>query len=76
MLLIIHMEDVWWVPLILYHEGYIWTGHGAVLSFILNRSIFIHFVHHDNTFYDKCIKNDNRTKYVDGDGSGVKKNRS
>ena len=28
------------------HEGSIWTGHRTVLSFILHKSIFIHFVHY------------------------------
>ena len=28
------------------HEGYIWIGHRYVLSFILQKSRFLHFVHH------------------------------
>ena len=38
-----------------FHEGYIWTGHIAGLSFILHKSIFIHFVHNGTKFYDKYI---------------------
>ena len=54
------------------HEGYIWTSHRAVLSFILHKSIFIHFVHHGKTFYDRFICSDARKKGVLDDGSGVK----
>ena len=39
-------------------EGYIWTGHRAVLSFILHKSIFIHFVHNSTRLYDKYIPSD------------------
>ena len=35
------------------HEGSIWTGHRAVLSFILHKSIFLHFVHNGTIFYEK-----------------------
>ena len=52
------------------HEGYICTGHRAVLSFILHKSIFLHFVHHGTIFYDKYISSDNKKKYIDDDGSG------
>ena len=37
------------------HKGSIWTGHRDVLSFILNKSIFIHFVHNGTRFYEKYI---------------------
>ena len=53
------------------HEGYIWTGNRAVLSFILHKSIFIHFIHHCTRFYEKYITSDDRRKYMDDDGSGV-----
>ena len=33
------------------HEGSIWTGHISVLSFILHKSIFIHFVNNGKRFY-------------------------
>ena len=52
-------------------EGSTWTGHRAVLSFILHRSIFLHFVHNGTRFYDKYISSKNRIKYIDDDGSGV-----
>ena len=45
------------------HEGYIWTGHRSVLSFILHKSIFLHFVHHGKIFYDKYITSYDRNKY-------------
>ena len=32
------------------HEGSIWTGHRAVLSFILHKSIFLHFLHNGTGF--------------------------
>ena len=35
------------------HEGYIWTGPRSAISFILHKSIFLHFVHHDTNFYEK-----------------------
>ena len=53
------------------HEGSIWTGHRAVLSFILHKSIFIHFVHNGTRFYEKYTSSKNKTKYIDDDGSGV-----
>ena len=37
------------------HEGSIWIGYRAVLSFILHKSIFIHFVHNGTRLYDKYI---------------------
>ena len=53
------------------HNGSIWTGHRYVLSFILHKSIFLHFVHHGTRFYDKYITSDDRKKYMDDYGSGV-----
>ena len=54
------------------HKCSIWTVHRSVLSFILQKTIFLHFVQHGTKFYDRYIKSDNRTKYVYDDGSGVK----
>ena len=66
------MEGVRLVPLIKkIHEGSIWTGHISVLSFILHKSIFPHFVHHGTRFYEKHITSDDKKKYMDDDGSGV-----
>ena len=56
MVLSINMEGVWWVPLIFFHEGSIWTIQRAFIPFILHKTIFIHFVHHGTKFYDRCIK--------------------
>ena len=53
------------------HEGSLWTGHRALISFILHKSIFPHFVHYGTKFYDKYISTKNRLKYFDGDGSGA-----
>ena len=49
------------------HEGSILTRHRAVLSFILHKSTFLHFVHHGTHFYEKYINNDDRKKCVDDD---------
>ena len=40
------------------HGGYIWTGHRAVLSFILHKSTFINFVHNGTIYYEKYITSD------------------
>ena len=53
------------------HEGSICTGHRSVLSFILKKSILIHFVHHGTIFDDKYITSEDRKKYIDHDGNGV-----
>ena len=53
------------------HEGSIWTGRRSVISFILQKSIFIHFVHHGTIFYEKYITSDDRKKCLDNDESGV-----
>ena len=42
------------------HEGSIWTGRRAVPSFILHKSIFLHFVHNGTNFYDKYISSKNK----------------
>ena len=53
------------------HEGSILTGHRYVISFILYKQIFLHFVHRGTRFYDKYITSDNIKKYIDDDGSGL-----
>ena len=53
------------------HDGSIWTGQRAVLYFILQKSIFLHFVHHGTIFYYKCISSNDRKKYIHDDGSGI-----
>ena len=45
------------------HEDYIWTIHRYVLSFILHKSIFLHFVHHGTRLYYRSINPDDR-KYI------------
>ena len=49
------------------HEDSIWTGQRALISFILHKSIFLHFVHNGTKFYDKYISSENRKKYIDDD---------
>ena len=34
------------------HEGSLWTGHRAVISFILHKSTFQHFVQCGTKFYE------------------------
>ena len=53
------------------HEGSTWTGHRAVLSFILHKSRFLHFVHNGPRFYEKYISSKNKKQYIVDDGSGV-----
>ena len=53
------------------HKAYIWTGHRAVLYFILHKSILLHFVHHGTRFYDKYITSDDKKKYMDNYGIAV-----
>ena len=46
------------------HEGSIWTSHRDVLSFILHKSIFLHFVHSCTRFYEKYISSKHTTKIL------------
>ena len=46
------------------HEGYTWAGPRAVIYFILQKSIFLHFVHHGTKCYDKHITTDDRTNLL------------
>ena len=49
------------------HKGSIWTGNRAALTFILHKSISLHFVHNGTRFYDKYISSKHRKKYIDDD---------
>ena len=40
------------------HEGSIWNVHKYIISFILHKSIFLHFVHNGTRFYDKYISSE------------------
>ena len=53
------------------HEAYILTGIRAVISYILQKSIFIQFINHGTIFYDKYITSDNKKKYIDDDGISI-----
>ena len=53
------------------HEGSLWTGHRAVISFILHKSIFQHFVQCGTKFYEKYMSSKNQLKYFDDNGSGL-----
>ena len=46
--------------------------HRAAIIFIPQKSIFIYFLHYGTKFYYGYIKSDNRTKYVDDNGSSVR----
>ena len=53
------------------HEGSVCNGNRYVLSFILYKSTFLHFVHNGTKFYEKYITSNYRKKYIENDGSGV-----
>ena len=53
------------------HELSIWAIRREVLSPIVHKSIFLHFVHHCTKVYDKYINTYYRKKYIDDDGSGI-----
>ena len=53
------------------HEGFICNEHRSVLSFILHKSILLHFVHHGTIFYDKYITSDDKKKYIYDDESHI-----
>ena len=57
---------------IILHEGYIRTRNRSILYFILQKSIFIHFVHHDPKFYGRYINSYDSNIYIDDYWSGVK----
>ena len=46
------------------HELSIWNRPRSVLSFILHKSIFLHFVHYGTNFYEKYINTDDRTNIL------------
>ena len=53
------------------HEGSLWTGHRAVILFILHKSIFLHFVQCGTKFYEKYMSSQNQLKHFDDNGSGL-----
>ena len=55
-----------------FHEGTLWRGRMAVISFILTKQIFVYFYRHGDRFYSQYINKTIKTKYLDDDGSGVK----
>ena len=38
-----------------FHEGLFWRGNRDVISFILHKSIFLHFYHKGDVFYSRYI---------------------
>ena len=42
------------------HEGSLWTGHRSVLSFILHKSIFLHFLNNSTIFYNRYISSEKK----------------
>ena len=57
-----------------FHEGTLWSGYRAVISFILTEKIFLHLFLHWDRFYNRYINTADKKKYLDDDGSGVKQN--
>ena len=55
-----------------FHEGTLWSGYRAVISFILTKQIFLHLFRHGNQFYDRYLNLVDKKKYIDDDGSGEK----
>ena len=55
-----------------FHEGTLWSGYRAVISFILTKQIFLHFFRHGDWFYNRYKHTTYRLKYLDDDGYGVK----
>ena len=55
-----------------FHEGTLWSGYRAVISFIWTKQIFLRFFHHGNQFYDRYLNFVDKKKYIDDDGSGEK----
>ena len=70
------MEDLWRGVLIKKRERYIWNGHREVISFTLQRLIFLKFVYYGRKFYNKYIETEDTTKYIDYDKSGVRPKKS
>ena len=56
------------------HEGTLWSGYRAVISFILTKQIFLHFFRHGGRFHNRYIDTADKKTYLDDDGSGVKPN--
>ena len=38
-----------------FHEGTMWSGYRAVISFILTKQIFLHLFRHGNRFYNRYL---------------------
>ena len=61
------MEGVWLGPLI---KIYIKALFGMEPK-LFQKSIFLHFVRHGTSFYDKYITYDDKKKYIDDNGSRI-----
>ena len=55
-----------------FHEGTLWCGYRAVISFIMTKQNFLHFYRHGIQFYDRYLNLVDKKKYIDDDGSGEK----
>ena len=55
-----------------FHEGTLWSGYRAVISFILTKQIFLHFFCRRNQFYDRYLNSVDQKRYSDDDGYGEK----
>ena len=72
MILSIHTEDVWVVPLIKFYTMALFGMEpDQLFIFSFTNQNFLHFVHHSAKFYDKYINTDDRRKYIDYDGTGI-----
>ena len=59
-----------------FHEGTLWSGYRAVISFILTKQILLHFFRHGDRFYNRYLNSVDKKIYIDDDGSGVKPNHA
>ena len=55
-----------------FHEGNLWSGYRAVISFIFTKTIFLHLFCHGGRFYNQYINTTDKKNYLDDDGSGLK----
>ena len=55
-----------------FHEGSLWRGHRAAMSFIFTKQKFVHLFFHWDWFYNRYINSKVKNKYLYDDGMGVK----
>ena len=57
------------------HEGTLWRGYRAIISFILTKQIFLHLFQHRDRVYNRYINTTDK-KNIDDDGTGAKPKKS